>query len=153
MYQRILVPLDGSEFGECSLAHAKAIASGCHVQKVVFLHVTEPIPQANTIGAELGDEFMAKAEKDSRTENERYLSKFVDDFKSAGISATAELLKGRAADAILDYASKNNIDLIILSTHGNSGIVRWAIGSVADRVVRHSPVPVLVIAPKACRAS
>ena len=151
MYQKILVPLDGSEFAECSLAHAKAIAGGCQAQKVIFLQVTEPLPQANIISAELGDEFFAKADKETRTANERYLSRFVDDFNSAGIPATAEMAKGKAADTILDYASKNNIDLIILSTHGSSGIVRWAIGSVADRVVRHSPVPVLVVAPKACR--
>lgn len=153
MYQKILVPLDGSEFGECTLSHAKAIAGGCQAQKVVFLQVAEPIPQANVIGAELGDEFFQKADKETRAASEKYLSRFVDDFNRAGIPATAEMAKGRAADTILDYASKNNIDLIILSTHGSSGIVRWAVGSVADRVVRHSTVPVLVVAPKACRIS
>ena len=68
-----------------------------------------------------------------------------------GISARGEVVTGKAADAILDYAEKNNVDLIIMSTHGRSGISRWAFGSVADRVVRHSIAPVLLVAPAGCR--
>jgi len=153
MYQKILVPLDGSEFGECSLAHAKAIASGCQVPEVILLHVIEQTPQANIIANEVGEDFLKNIDKEFRTKTEKYLSKIVDNLRGAGISATAELVSGTAGSAILDYAKKNKVDLIILSTHGSSGIVRWAIGSVADRVVRHSTVPVLVAAPKACRIS
>ena len=52
---------------------------------------------------------------------------------------------------ILEYAQNNNIDLIIISTHGRSGISRWAFGSVADKVVRTSTVPVLTVTPTGCR--
>jgi len=153
MYQKMLVPLDRSEFAECSLAHAKAIANGCQIPEVILLHVIEPTPQANVIANELGEDFMKNVDKEYKMKTEKYLSKIVDDFRDAGISATAELVSGTADSEILEYAKKNNVDLIIMSTHGNSGIVRWAMGSVADRVVRHSPVPVLVAAPKACRIS
>ena len=59
-----------------------------------------------------------------------------------------ELIVGGAADeAILDYAKENNIDLIVMSTHGRSGVHRWIFGSVTQRVLRHSPVPVLIVPP------
>ncbi|MFC1846115.1 universal stress protein [Chloroflexota bacterium] len=153
MYQKILVPLDRSEFGECSLAHAKAIAIGCQVPEVVLLHVIEPTPQAGVIANEVGEDLMKNIDKEYKIKTEKYLSKTVDDLRSAGISATAEVVSGTADSEILDYAKKNKVDLIILSTHGSSGIVRWAMGSVTDRVIRHSPIPVLVAAPKACRIS
>ena len=153
MYQKILVPLDGSEFGECGLAHAKAIATGCQVPEVRLLHVMESIPQASIIANEVGEDFINNLEKEAQSKIERKLSKIADDFRSTGIPATAEIIKGNADDEILNYASKNKVDLIVMSTHGSSGIARWAIGSVADRVIRHSLVPVLIAAPKACRIS
>ena len=65
-----------------------------------------------------------------------------------------DVVEGNAADAIVDYAGKNDIDLIIMATHGRSGIGRWALGSVADRVVRHANAPVLLVraSKKACPA-
>ena len=56
------------------------------------------------------------------------------------------------AEIILDFAEKNKMQLIIMSTHGRSGISRWAMGSVADRVVNHSKTPVLTITPTGCGA-
>jgi nucleotide-binding universal stress UspA family protein len=151
MYKKILAPLDGSEFGECGLSHVKAIASGCQVPEVVLLHVIEPIPHTGVMANELGGDFIKSMEEESQLAVEKNLSKIVDDLGNAGISATAEIIKGRPDDEILKYADKNNVDLIVMSTHGSSGIVRWAIGSIADRVVRHSQIPVLVATPKACR--
>lgn len=151
MYKKILTPLDGSDFGDCGLAHVKAIASGCQVPEVVLLHVMEPMPQTGVIANELGGDFIKNVEEESRLAIEKNLSKIVDDLGNSGISATAEIVKGKADDEILKYADKNNVDLIVMSTHGSSGIVRWAIGSVADRIVRHSSIPVLIATPKACR--
>jgi nucleotide-binding universal stress UspA family protein len=61
-------------------------------------------------------------------------------------------VKGSAAEEILKYSQDNDVDLIIMSTHGRSGVSRWAMGSVADRVVRTSVAPVLLTTPKECRA-
>ncbi len=151
MYKKILTPLDGSEFSECSLAHLKAIAKGCQVPEVVLLSVVEPIPQEGAIAAELGDEWYRNAEKGAREQLEKYLAKIADGLKNEGIAASTAIAKGMPAEEILAYADKNQVDLIIISTHGRSGIVRWAMGGVADRVVRHAKAPVLIAAPKACR--
>lgn len=151
MYQKILTPLDGSEFSECSLAHLKAIATGCHVPEVVLLAVVEPVPHEGAIAAQLGDDWYKNAEKGAREHLEKYLARVADSLKKEGIPVSTIVAQGVPAEEILEYADKNHVDLIIISTHGRSGIVRWAMGGVADRVVRHSKVPVLVAAPRACR--
>ena len=86
-------------------------------------------------------------------ESQDYLSRTADKLKQEGLAVETAILVGRAADEILGYASQNQVDLIIMSTHGRSGISRWVMGSVADRVLRHSAVPVLIIAPAGCRIS
>ena len=153
MYQKILAPLDGSELTECTLEHVKAIALGCKVPQVVLLTIMEPVlPDDNAIedfGAEFHRDIMEKGKADLQN----YLSRVTDNLKKEGVAAEAVVLTGRAAEQILGYASKNQVDLIIMSTHGRSGVARWALGSVSDRVLRHSPVPVLVIAPEAARVS
>jgi nucleotide-binding universal stress UspA family protein len=149
MYKRILVPLDGSEFSECGLEHVKAIATGCNVPEVVLLRVIEPIPEVGWISTD----FVKDAEKNALANADDYLAKLAETLKSEGVAIRTATISGKAADEIVDYASKNKVDLIIMSTHGSSGVVRWALGSVADRVLRHSSVPVLVAAPQACRVS
>jgi nucleotide-binding universal stress UspA family protein len=61
------------------------------------------------------------------------------------------IVEGRAAEATINYAEKDHVDLIIISPHGRSGISRWTFGSVVERVLRHSIVPGLSVAPAACR--
>ena len=149
MYKKILVPLDGSEYGECSLPHVRAIATGCSVPEVVLLRVIEPIP---SVGGYLNSEWIENAGKRAEAMIEDYLARLAGTLKSEGIAASTKIAKGNAADEILTYAAKNKVDLIIMGTHGSSGIVRWVLGSVADRVVRHASMPVLVVAPATCRA-
>jgi nucleotide-binding universal stress UspA family protein len=151
MYKKILTPLDGSEFSECSLAHLKAIAKGCQVPEVVLFSVVEPVPHEGAIAAELGDDWFQNAEKGATEHMGKYLAEVAENLKNEGIAASTALAKGMPAEEILHYADKNQVDLIIISTHGRSGIVRWAMGGVADRVVRHSKAPVLIASPHACR--
>jgi len=152
MYQKILVPLDGSELSECSLAHVKAIASGCHVPEVILLRVHEPLPQDGMMYAQLGDGWQDNFRKSRHSGAQQYLDNIAAELSKSGMSVSSEIVEGTAAEAILDFAKKNNVDLIMMSTHGRSGVARWALGSVADRVVRHAMVPVLVIASPSCRA-
>ncbi|MFH1382190.1 MAG: universal stress protein [Chloroflexota bacterium] len=155
LYKTILVPLDGSELAECSLAHVQAVASGCNVTDVILLTVVEPLPtytvssflEAGTAGGDM----LKKAETDKEAEATRYVTMMADKLKAQGIAARPVVVSGNAADTILDYATNNQVDMIIMSTHGRSGISRWAYGSVADRVSRHAGVPVLLIAPAGCR--
>ena len=147
-YKNILAPLDGSEYAECTIEHIKAIAKGCGNSEVHLLLVMEPNPAG--VWETTGFSF-TEAEKKSETVFQKYLSHMETKLKSENIDTRSVLLKGKAADSILDYAKKNEIDLIIMSTHGRSGPSRWAFGSVTDRVLRSSPVPVMAISPQGCR--
>jgi nucleotide-binding universal stress UspA family protein len=154
------VPLDGSKFSECSLDHVKAIATGCGVPEVVLLMVLPqplvPVPEVSLeqMAEEIG-EALKLAEKKAQKNAEVYLTKIANSLKKKGIAIHTvpvwqKMAKGIAED-ILHYASHNKIDLIIMSTHGRSGISRWALGSVTDKVIRHACVPVLTVAPPGCR--
>jgi len=153
MYQRILVALDGSSLAECSLEHAKAIARGCNAAEVVLLHVVEPL-SASTLEAlvEAGSELTEKVELENKQEPINYLEKINAQLKKEGIHCRSVVIDGKAADEIMSYSEKNAIDLIIMTTHGRSGVSRWFFGSVADKVSRHAKVPVLLISPAGCRA-
>lgn len=147
MYRKILVPLDGSQYAESSLEHVKAIAKGCSVPEVVLFGVLEPLPQVPEYGY-ISADVAVQSEKQALDWLKEYLAKTADTLDGEGITVSTGVGRGRAAEEILEYASKNKVDLIIMTTHGRSGIVRWALGSVADRVVRHALAPVLVIPPR-----
>lgn len=147
MYKKILVPLDGSEFSESVLKHVVAVSVGCSVPEVVLLTVMEPL---RAMPYQAVEDWLKKLQKEAGEAADNYLNKTAENLASQGVSgATYELIEGEPADVILDYAAKNEVDLIIMSTHGRSGVTRWVFGSVADRVVRHSPVPVLAAPPSA----
>jgi len=146
IYKKILVTLDGSEFSERILGHVTAIATGCNVPEVILLRVTEPVQQAY----QMGEDRQREAEKRIKAEATEYLSQVADRLKQEGIVAKTVVVQGKADEEILDYINNNQIDLVIMSTRGRSGVSRWVFGSVANRVVRHSMAPVLVAAPSAC---
>jgi nucleotide-binding universal stress UspA family protein len=160
LYNRILAPLDGSKLAECSLEHLKSIAAGCRVSEVVLMTVLEALqnptwwPDSQNVTSEIGADLEKRWKKMHQTAEE-YLAGTAENLKIAGVSVRTEIREKTedqpVAAIILDYAQKNNVDLIVMSTHGRSGVSRWSFGSVADRVVRSSPVPVLTIAPKGCR--
>lgn len=156
MYNKILVPLDGSEPAECVLEHVRAIATGCHVSEVVLLMIVEQYeegPAGITWGGVVSAEQVAAVAEKSQAEATDYITKVADKLKGEGMAVQALVIPGKAADRILDYAQKNQADLIVMSTHGRSGPSRWAFGSIADRVIRHSRIPVLIVPPKGCRVS
>jgi nucleotide-binding universal stress UspA family protein len=149
MYKKILVPLDGSELAECVLPHVEAIAAGCDTASVVFLRVLETyIPNINYtyIGATLQQEMEGKNEKEARD----YLENIAGRVKLGKVAVEQQVVTGRAAESIADYATKNKVDLIAIATHGRSGVSRWAWGSVADRVLRSACVPVLMVRAPGC---
>jgi nucleotide-binding universal stress UspA family protein len=160
MYNKILVPLDGSKLSECSLDHVKEIAVGCHVPEVVLLTVFEsPFgsytwPASQTQAYEMAAE-TEERKKQAQQKAEDYLAKVSQDLKLSGVSVgtvvIGETEAKRAAEIILDYAHENNFDLIVMSTHGRSGVTRWAFGSVSGKIIQQSQVPVLIVAPKGCR--
>ena len=154
MYNKILVPLDGSELSECALGHVTQIAKGCRVPEVDLLYVVEEVGKvvSPTYIPSVQSENIAEDAKNRAQSFARdYLDKTAKRLKEDGIAANPVIMEGPVADKIFEFAEKNGVDLIIMSTHGRSGISRWAFGSVADRVVRYSRVPVLIVSPKGCR--
>ncbi len=150
MYKRILVPLDGSELAECALGHVRAVTKGLQVDKVVLLRVLEPAVGAphDYGSAERFRQAEDKLEADARG----YLDRVAGNLRKDGMPVEIELVvEGDPAAKILDSAEKNDIDLIVISTHGRSGVSRWVFGSVAERIVRHSPVSVFMVVASDCR--
>ncbi|MFC1924666.1 universal stress protein [Chloroflexota bacterium] len=155
MYKKIVVPLDGSELAECVLPHVETIAKGCELPEVVFLQVVEhaPIPHAYRYTTE--DErqkFMMEDTAGARKAAEDYLDRIVKTINYPGMNMKTEVTIGKPADIIADYATNEGVDLIVIATHGRSGISRWTFGSVADRILRSSCVPVLMVRAPGCVA-
>jgi nucleotide-binding universal stress UspA family protein len=142
-YQRILVPLDGSPLAEQALPHAEKIARAFHGEIVVLRVPT--IPPSLTFGPDPGV-LLPTLLNEAYDEADAYLDNVVRRLHAHGIVAhKVPMDPGPVAEAILDYARDADIDLIVMSTHGRSGIGRWVYGSVADRVLRGAEVPVLLI--------
>ncbi len=151
MYRKILVPLDGSELAECVLPHVESIARGCGVRNVLFLRVIEPfhMPGGEDAGA-FTEEDIKRINSENTVAAGNYLSQLVSRTKYDGVTVQSEVIMGRAAESIADYATKNEVDLITIATHGRSGVSRWVWGSVADRVLRSACVPVLMVRAPGC---
>ena len=151
MYQKILVPLDGSEMAECVLPHVEAIAQGCNAGSVLFVRTAEPVTSL-TGGEEFafGADTWRQIEAENRAKASKYLEQLVGRVKYDGVKVNSDVLAGRPADSIVDYAEKHGVDLIIIATHGRSGVSRWVLGSVADRVLRTACVPVMMVRSPGC---
>ena len=150
MYQKILVPLDGSELAECVLSHVEAVAGGCKVKDVVLVRVVEPFRQPAASEYAIRPEELARIDAQSMAEAGSYLKKVQAKIKLDGTRVQSELLRGNPAETLADYASQNGVDLILIATHGRSGVSRWVWGSVADRILRSACIPVLMVRAPGC---
>ena len=150
MYKKIMVPLDGSELAECAIPHLETIAKGQPPAEVIIIQAVEPI--SIPIGFEISKlgslAEVEKFETHQKTTAERYLKEVVARLAGSGVKARAEIVYGKAGEALTDFAEKNNIDLVIMASHGRSGISRWTWGSVADRLLRSLRAPVLIVRAK-----
>ena len=149
MYQKIMVPLDGSNLAESILPHVETIAKGCGVGEVVFVRAVEPFYMPS------GDAYLSQEQKkeiDARHEviAKDYLNQVVSQVKLDGVKVQTQVIIGKAADSLADYATNNGFDLIVIATHGRSGVSRWVFGGVADRILRSACVPVLMVRAPGC---
>ena len=145
MYKKILVPLDGSELSESVISHVINIATGCKVPEVVLLRVREPLD--NRVVAALEPETAKELNQAFNYEFANYLKGIAATLKKKKVTAKVEVLAGDPAKEILKYSKNNNIDLIIMSTHGRSGVSRIVFGSVANKIIRQTEVPILLEPP------
>ena len=143
-YKRILVPLDGSGFAEVALPHAQAIAERTGAT-LLLLRVVEPLAQ--TLPPEVRYALdVERLDEHRMQEAEVYLRARTGELAAEGLKVEPQVVMGTpVADRILDVISSEGVDLVVMSTHGTSGITQWFAGSVARKVVLAAPVPVLLI--------
>ena len=152
MYKKILVPLDGSNLAESVLPHVQKVAMGSPGVEIILFRVCEPPVLLADYPADLRQEWEqhVRQETDHMQHQCRiYLSEAEKKLRQAGFKITTESSLGnKVAEEIVDYAARNGVDLIVLATHGRSGVTRWAFGSIATKVLHSSPVPVMVVRPQ-----
>jgi nucleotide-binding universal stress UspA family protein len=146
MFNRILVATDFSPASTPAVAEAVKLAREAGAE-LLLVHVYEP-PGAATFGgyipsANLYDEI----ENALRTGAEKGLEPLAEDARRQGVKATARVLRGVSDSAIIEAAAAERSDLIVLGTHGRSGLSRFLLGSVAQRVIATAPCPVMTIHP------
>ena len=127
MYKKIVVPLDGSELAECVLPHVEAVVKGCESPEVIFLQVIEPPAAPFTyryVSEEERQKFAAEDSAEARRAAAAYLDEVVKSTNYSVSKVHSEVIIGKPAETIADYATKNEADLVVLATHGRSGVSR-----------------------------
>jgi len=140
--RRILVPLDGSDVAEQVLPPATLVAQAFGAEMILF-----QVSIVHVSGWSTGEWFMP-LEGDFETadrDTQAYLDRAASRLKQQGVSVSTATRVGAVAESIIEYAEANHIDLIAMCTHGRTGLGRWALGSVADRVLRAGSVPILLV--------
>jgi nucleotide-binding universal stress UspA family protein len=146
----MLIALDGSRFAERALQPALQIALRFE-SRVTFLRVvaTEPLAVPMGPGINMGQlDMMGQASEHEMEESEGYLDSIRRQWSGLGIPVRLEVTRGDPTMMIVDTAAAVDADLIVMTTHGRSGLSRLIYGSVAEGVLRSSPIPVLLIPVK-----
>ncbi len=149
MNERILVPLDGSKIGEAALPHVGELISKLSPEtkvEVTLLQVLSSLTHYVVAGDEsVPVTYTDKEIEQFKREAAAYLSKAGEALQGKGAAIKIKVGVGKAADEIIKTADEINADLVAMSTHGRSGISRWAFGSVTDKVLRGGNRPILVV--------
>jgi nucleotide-binding universal stress UspA family protein len=139
MFDSILVPLDGSLLAECVLPQVIAIGQAFHA-KIVLLHVMDKDP------SDASAQFMDLLNwQINKTEANLYLERITDRLEKVGLRTKAEVLEGPVADSITEFARNQGMKLVILSSHGSSGVRKCWISSVTDKITLNAPTSVLIV--------
>jgi len=153
MYERILVPLDGSKVGETALVHVEKLVSKLVPKvktEVTLFRVISSLSHYVIAGeASVQVPYSDKEIVQIKKKTKDYLDKAGEGLKSKGAIVKTKVATGRAAEEIIKAADELKVDLIAMSTHGRSGLSRLTFGSITDKVLRAGTVPVLAVrAPK-----
>ncbi len=142
---RILLPLDGSELAARALPVAMRLCSRLSGELELVRALPNIILPYATSEAYVPAEIYQQLADERLREAQDYLQRVTDEAATQGVHANAHIVWGDAAAAVLDLAAALPADLIVMTTHGRTGLARFALGSVADRVVRGGEAPVLLI--------
>jgi nucleotide-binding universal stress UspA family protein len=141
MYKKILVPLDGSELARKALDQAEKLAKTFDAEIILF----QVVPFLPIYGSpELVTPLIV--DEKQRESAEKYLTNLSEELKKRGLKVTAMVRTGQqVAVEIIDFARETGVDLIVMCTHGRSGITRWVLGSVAHKVLTRTETPILLL--------
>ena len=135
-FEKILVPLDGSPCAEDILPKVEKLATELKASiallRVAYAHTFPGVDPT-------------EAEVTVVREAEEYVHKIEERLKAKGFKVDSHVRYGDEAEEILDHAAQKDIDLIAMSTHGRGGVKRWLLGSVAEKLLRHSPKPIFLV--------
>jgi len=143
MYKKILVPLDGSPLAEMAIPHAEALAKSEHAEIIILRVVATPASEFLTDDPNITSLIIQNIEKETAS----YVHDKVAMLEKENLRVTGITRGGSVPDIILDVADETYADVITMSTHGRTGLSCWLMGSVADKVVHHAHIPVMLIHP------
>ena len=146
-FKHILVPLDGSSLAERALPVARVLAQKFDSQIILLRVLDIPSPTPPTSHPEVTMGWAREVREHALQEAQSYLQAVQSELDRQGIATQILLRDTSPAEDILDVAGIEGIDLIVMSSHGRGGLARWAFGSVAEKVARHSLCPVLLVRP------
>jgi len=141
MYKKILVPLDGSDLAKNALTQAEQLAKTFDAEIILF----QVVPFMPIYGS---PELVTPLIVDEKQKEaaEKYLNNLAEELKKRSLKVTAMVRTGQqVAVEIIDFAKESRADLIVMCTHGRSGITRWVLGSVAHKVLTRAETPILLI--------
>ena len=142
--KNILVPTDFSEYSDRALQEAIDIANQYH-SKIYLLHVAEMVIHC-TVDYCLDPQTVTQVENETIQASKKMMQDQVAKFqKSNAVEIITEIRKGTPYEEILKDQQEKNIDLIVIASHGQTGLMRYLVGSVAEKVLRHSKSPVLLV--------
>jgi len=151
-YRKIVVPLDGSPLAECVFPHVEAIVKACSVKSVELVSLVYPVEVHSRAGIPI-DENQEKVLNDAAIRDaEDYLTKARKMLAAMGVVTSIKVLPGTNAGSLADYIEHTGTDLVVIATHGRSGPSRWAWGSFADRLLRSTCTPVMMVRAPGCVA-
>ena len=148
MYTKILVPLDGSALGERTLPHISEIARGTGAEVILMQVVQAPLGDAPEAGQSEENRAIQEAAADAHA----YLEEIARKLGEEGCAKVRhDVVEGPPAEGILRHAHKEDVDLVIMSTHGRSGVSKLLMGSVAEKVMLTTKRPVMLVKPERSR--
>jgi nucleotide-binding universal stress UspA family protein len=143
LIKKILVPLDGSEIGAAAIPYVEALAAALQAEIVLFQAIV--LTEMPSLYGNATYSISPSGLEEMKNSAQAYLERIAWPLKEKGLKTSVAIQWASPADAIVDYAQANDIDLIAMSTHGRTGIGRWVFGSVTDKVLHAGAAAVLVV--------
>jgi nucleotide-binding universal stress UspA family protein len=143
-FKKILVPLDGSEAGATALPMARNLAKKTNAQLILLYVVSYKITGSLDFNVHFQEQLINMLNQQAK----EYLTTVVDELKKENINCKQEIIRGEVSPAIIEYARKNAVDFIVLSTHGRHDMGVFTLGSTPEKVVHTTQIPVLLVRPR-----